>query len=173
MSTGQMIGVLHYLRGLFRGPTAAQTDRDLLHAFAARRDETAFATLVERHGPLVWGVCRRLLRHTQDAEDAFQATFLVLARKAGSVSWRDDAANWLYAVALRVARKARVRAARQRRLESEVVMPPAAATDDGPDRDTAEAVAEEVGRLPDKYRRPVVLCYLQGKTFGEAARLLG
>src|SRR5690242_4671454 len=105
MGTGQLGGVLHYLRGLFRGPAAAQTDRELLHAFAARRDEAAFAALVERHGPLVWGVCRRLLRHTQDAEDAFQAAFLVLARKAGSVSWRDDTANWLYAVALRVARK--------------------------------------------------------------------
>ncbi len=173
MGTAQLGGVLHYLRGLFGGPAAAQDDRELLHAFAARRDEAAFAALVERHGPLVWGVCRRLLRHTQDAEDAFQATFLVLARKAGSVSWRDDAGNWLYAVALRVARKARARAARQRRRESEVAMPPAAATDEGPDRDTAEAVAEEVGRLPDKYRRPVVLCCLQGKSHAEAAQLLG
>jgi RNA polymerase sigma factor (sigma-70 family) len=166
-----MSGVLHYLRGLFRAAAADQTDRELLHAFAMRRDEAAFAALVERHGPLVWGVCRRLLRQEQDAEDAFQATFLVLARKAGSVSWRDDTANWLYAVALRVARKAR--AARQRRRESEVAMPPAAATDEAPDRDTAEAVAEEVGRLPDKYRRPVVLCCLQGKTYAEAAQLLG
>jgi RNA polymerase sigma factor (sigma-70 family) len=168
-----MGGVLHYLRGLVRGPAAAQGDRELLDAFASRRDQGAFAALVGRHGPLVWGVCRRLLRDEQDAEDAFQATFLVLARKAGSVAWREDAGNWLYAVALRVARKARVRAARRRRLESEAVMPPPALTDEGPDRETAEAVAEEVGRLPDRYRRPVVLCALQGKTYAEAARLLG
>jgi RNA polymerase sigma factor (sigma-70 family) len=167
-----MGGVLHYLRGLLGGPEAAQSDRELLNAFAALRDEGAFAALVGRHGPLVWGVCRRLLRHTEDAEDAFQATFLVLARKAGSVAWREDAGNWLYAVALRVARKARARAERRRRLENEAVMPPAA-TNEGPDRDTAEAVAEEVGRLPDKYRRPVVLCCFQGKSYAEAARLLG
>jgi RNA polymerase sigma factor (sigma-70 family) len=173
MGTGQMSGVLHYLRGLFRAPAAAQSDRELLHAFAARRDESAFAALVERHGPLVWSVCRRLLRHTQDAEDAFQATFLVLARKAGSVPWREDVGNWLYAVALRVARKARARTERQRRLESEVVMPPRTASEDESDRETSAILVEEVGRLPDKYRRPVVLCCLQGMTFGEAARLLG
>jgi RNA polymerase sigma factor (sigma-70 family) len=173
MGTGSMGGVLHYLRGLVRGPAAAQGDRELLDAFATGRDQGAFAALVGRHGPLVWGVCRKVLRDEQDAEDAFQATFLVLARKAGSVAWREDAGNWLYAVALRVARKARVRAARRRRRESEAVMPPPAVTDEGPDRDTAEAVAEEVGRLPDKYRRPVVLCALQGKSYAEAARLLG
>src|SRR5438874_13713921 len=92
-------GVLHYLRGLVGAPPAAGDDRELLRAFAGRRDESAFAALVERHGPLVWGVCRRVLRDAQDAEDAFQATFLVLARKAGSVPWRADAGNWLSPVA--------------------------------------------------------------------------
>jgi RNA polymerase sigma factor (sigma-70 family) len=173
MGTGPNSGVLHFLRGLFPASAAAQTDRELLRGFAARRDESAFATLVERHGPLVWGVCRRLLRQQQDAEDAFQATFLVLARKAGSVPWREDAANWLYAVALRAARKVRARADRQRRLEGEVAMTPPIDAPEGPDAETSAVLTEEVGRLPDKYRRPVVLCYLQGKSYGEAAQLLG
>jgi RNA polymerase sigma factor (sigma-70 family) len=165
--------MLHYLRGLFRAPAGAPTDRELLHAFAARRDEAAFAALVERHGALVWGTCRRLLRQEQDAEDAFQATFLVLAKKAGAIPWREDAGNWLYAVALRVAAKVRARAGRQRRLESEVVMRSRTEPDGAPDGETSGIVVEEVGRLPEKYRRPMVLCVLQGKTQGEAARLLG
>jgi RNA polymerase sigma factor (sigma-70 family) len=173
MGRGQIGGVLHYLRGLFRAPAATQTDRELLHAFAGRRDETAFAALVERHGPLVWGVCRRLLRDEQDAEDAFQATFLVLAKKADSIPWREDAGNWLYAVALRVARKARARAARRRQVEGEVIMSARTAVEGAPDDEVGGIVAEEVGRLPEKYRRPVVLCCLQGKSYGEAARLLG
>jgi len=168
-----MGGVLHYLRCLVGVPAGAQTDRELLHAFAGRRDETAFAAVMDRHGPLVWGVCRRLLRDEQDAEDAFQATFLVLARKAGSVPWREDAGNWLYAVALRVARKARAQAQRRRRLECEVVMASRPAAHEGPDAEVSAVVAEEVGRLPDKYRRPVVLCCLQGKSYAEAALLLG
>jgi RNA polymerase sigma factor (sigma-70 family) len=159
-------GILHYLRGLAR-PRAArdQTDRQLLRRFAARHDEAAFALLVERHGGLVWGVCRRLLRHEQDAEDAFQAAFLVLARKAGTVPWCDDVGNWLYAVALRVARRAQTRGRRRRLLEQEAAaMPPREALDDSSRAELAAVVNEEVSRLPDKYRRPVVLCCLQGKT---------
>src|SRR5262245_61729998 len=106
------VGLSHYLRNLLGGPSDL-TDRDLLQAFAARRDEAAFAAVMRRHGPLVWGVCRRLLRDEQDAEDAFQATFFVLARKAGSVAWRNDAGSWLYTVALRIARKARARRQKQ------------------------------------------------------------
>jgi RNA polymerase sigma factor (sigma-70 family) len=173
MAKGQIGSVMHYLRGLFRTPAGSPTDQDLLHAFAARRDEAAFAVLMERHGPLVWSVCRRLLGHEQDAEDAFQATFLILARKAGSVAWRADAGNWLYAVALRVAREARARAGRRRRLEREVVMAAPAEPNEEPDREACGIVVEEVQRLPEKYRLPVVLCYLQGKTYGEAAQLLG
>ena len=105
-----MLSVVRYFRQLFRSPDAAErSDLQLLEEFAARRDQAAFATLVERHGPLVWGTCRRALSHNQDAEDAFQATFLVLAKKAGSVRWREDVAGWLYAVAVRVTRKARQR----------------------------------------------------------------
>src|SRR5258708_1222516 len=118
MSLGRVRHALRYLHGLFgRSAPAPPPDPALLEAFALRRDDSAFATLVQRHGPLVWGVCRRILRHEQDAEDAFQATFLVLARKAGSVPWRDDIGNWLYAVALRVARRARGRRERDRQRE--------------------------------------------------------
>jgi RNA polymerase sigma factor (sigma-70 family) len=168
-------GILHYLRGLAR-PRAArdQTDRQLLQRFAALHDEAAFALLVERHGGLVWGVCRRLLRQEQDAEDAFQAAFLVLARKAASIPWRDDVGNWLYAVALRVARRAQTRGRHQRLLEQEAAaMPAREVPDDSGRAELAAVVHEEVSRLPDKYRRPVILCCLQGKTYGEAARLLG
>jgi RNA polymerase sigma factor (sigma-70 family) len=175
MREGQVQGILHYLRGLAR-PRAArdQTDRQLLQRFAALHDEAAFALLVERHGGLVWGACRRLLRHEQDAEDAFQAAFLVLARKAGTIPWRDDVGNWLYAVALRVARRAQTRGRRRRLLEQEAAaMPAREALDDSSRAELAAVLDEEVSRLPDKYRRPVVLCCLQGKTYTEAARLLG
>src|SRR4051812_30787969 len=167
MSLGRVRHALRYLNGLLgRSAPAAHPDRDLLEAFARRRDDSAFAALVERHGPLVWGVCRRILAHEQDTEDAFQATFLVLARKAGSVSWRDDAGNWLYAVALRVARRARGRRERDRlRERTELVAEPAVGDPDPTRAELAALIDEEVGRLPDKYRRPVVLCCLQGLTY--------
>ena len=160
----------HYLRDLL-GVASGRNDRELLQAFAAARDEAAFAAVMQRHGPLVWGVCRRLLRDEHAAEDAFQATFFVLARRAGSVAWRDDAGGWLYAVALRVAGKLRARQRKQPQIVSEIEAPaPAPAA---PDHETAALVAEEVGRLPEKYRLPMILCGLQGKSYGEAARLLG
>ena len=107
-----------------------------------------------------------------DAEDAFQATFLVLAKKAGSVHWRDEVGGWLYAVALRVVGKARTQAARRRQREKEAAMlPPAPAA--LPDDELRAVLDEEIGRLPEKYRRAVVLCYLEGRTYTEAAGLLG
>src|SRR5262245_12099539 len=96
------------------------TDADLLRRFAHDRDETAFAALMRRHGPLVLGVCRRLLHDPNDADDAFQATFFVLARKAGAVGQPDRLANWLYGVALRVAQKARTAAARRQARQQQV-----------------------------------------------------
>jgi DNA-directed RNA polymerase specialized sigma24 family protein len=106
--------LMRHLRRLVHGdPPTLGTDGDLLRRYAAQRDEAAFATLVQRHGPLVWNACRRALRDVQDAEDVFQATFLVLAKKAGAVRWRDSVAAWLYAVALRLASKARCQAARR------------------------------------------------------------
>jgi RNA polymerase sigma factor (sigma-70 family) len=167
--------VLHYIRRAAGATGAGELpDQELLRRFTARRDEAAFATLVERHGPLVWGVCRRMLPQTQDAEDAFQATFLVLARKAGAVRWRRDVANWLYAVALRVAMKARTEAARRRRQERQVaaMARPEQQADAGPD-EVGPVLDEEVRRLPCKYRAPLVLHYFQGRTYAEAARVLG
>ena len=106
--------VLDYIRQIAGAPAGQNlTDQELLHNFTTVRDQAAFALLVQRHGPLVWGVCRRVLRQTQDAEDAFQATFLVLARKAGRIRWQADVSNWLYAVAWRTAQKAKSNANRR------------------------------------------------------------
>src|SRR5262249_43110799 len=115
MPTSPIQGVLgHLRRSALLDEGGAVTDGHLLGEFISRRDEAAFACLMRRHGPMVLGVCQRLLRHRQDAEDAFQATFLVLARKAGSVQPRDRVGNWLYGVAYRTALEARRLAARRR-----------------------------------------------------------
>src|SRR5262245_61139729 len=111
MASGQVPSVLRYLRQLVGQRSDPDTDRHLLERFATRRDETAFATLLERHGPMVRGVCLRVLHDDHEADDAFQATFLVLARKAASVSWQESVGGWLHEVAYRVARKARTAAA--------------------------------------------------------------
>ena len=175
MASASLYGVLHYLRRLGDvGPPAVAGDADLLHRFAAGRDGDAFAELVSRHGPLVWGVCARMLRDGPDAEDAFQATFLVLARKAGAVRRPELLGNWLYGVARRVASKARAAAARRRAEEKGA--PEDHAVDPTPDvvwRDLRPVLDEEVGRLPEKFRVPFVLCHLEGLTNDEAARRLG
>jgi RNA polymerase sigma factor (sigma-70 family) len=175
MAGGLLPGVLRYVRAL-AGATGggARRDGELLAAFVARRDEGAFATLLERHGPLVLGVCRQVLGDAHDAEDAFQATFLVLARKAASVRGHESLAAWLHRVAVNVSRTARLSAARRRAHERQAV-PRARAVPaaDEAVRDWQPILHEEVARLPHKYRVPVVLCYLEGKTHGEAARQLG
>jgi C-terminal peptidase prc len=153
---------------------AVPTDRQLLERFTTYRDEDAFSTLVSRHGRLVWGACWRLLRHAQDAEDACQATFLVLARKAGTVRWHDSAANWLYGTALRVSaevrsRNARNRACEQRARATRVEQPAPAATV----QELCAALDDELNRLPERYRAPLLLCYLEGCTTDQAARQLG
>jgi len=163
---------IHHLAG----PCAAAelSDRDLLERFAGRREEAAFAALVQRHGPLVLNVCRRLLRHEQDAEDVFQATFLVLARKAGSVRWRESVAAWLHAVAHRLALKARAEAVRRQRFEQQAALRrPAPGGDDLSWREVAHLLEEELVRLPERYRAPLLLCCWEGKARDEAARLLG
>jgi RNA polymerase sigma factor (sigma-70 family) len=148
----------------------ALTDAQLLERFVARRDEPAFAALVARHGPMVLGVCRRLVRDAQESEDAFQATFLVLARKAAGIQRQPLLAGWLYGVASRVAVRLRGQTARRRtREERDVDLTALAAADDGADSEVRPLVHEEVGRLPDKYRSAIVLCYLEGKTNEEAA----
>jgi DNA-directed RNA polymerase specialized sigma24 family protein len=106
--------LLQHIRRLAGGPSAGElSDRDLLRLYTTRRDEGAFAALVQRHGPMVWHVCCRLLRQEQDAEDVYQATFLVLARKAAGICWQESIAGWLYGVATRLALKTRSRVARR------------------------------------------------------------
>jgi RNA polymerase sigma factor (sigma-70 family) len=150
------------------------TDADLLDRFVGRRDEAAFELLLWRHGPTVLGLCQRLLRHEQDAEDAFQATFLTLARKAGSIGKREMLASWLYKVAYRVACRAR---SRSRALSNQPAVVAAVAAPDGSPAvvtaDLRSMLDGEVAGLPERYRRPLVLCYFEGKTHEEAARLLG
>jgi RNA polymerase sigma factor (sigma-70 family) len=147
-------------------------DADLLERFRTSRDEAAFEVLVWRHGPMVLRTCRRLLGHAQDAEDAFQATFFTLARRAASIHRADALGGWLYRVAHRVAVEARVRAARRGRHERPGAVETAGPPDDPARRELSRALEEEIDRLPDKYRLPVVLCYLEGKTTDEAARQL-
>jgi RNA polymerase sigma factor (sigma-70 family) len=150
------------------------TDRQLLLAFSAAADQTAFAALVERHGPMVLRVCRRVLRQEQDAEDAFQATFLVLARKAGSIRRSEALASWLHGVAHRVALRARRDAGRRRTHERRAEpMPAKAQTREVEWHEVQAALDEEVRALPEMYRAPFVLCFLEGKSRAEAARELG
>src|SRR5262249_33982417 len=175
MTSAQAGLVLRHIRRL--GGTARPgqpPDAQLLERFTAQRDEAAYAALVGRHGPMVLNVCRSILRHEQDAEDAFQATFLVLARKAASVRQPEAVAGWLYEVAYRVAVKAQADAARRRARERRAS--PMASPDPTLDmtlRDLHRVLHEELQRLPDKYRLPLVLCYLEGRSHEEAAGQLG
>jgi RNA polymerase sigma factor (sigma-70 family) len=171
---GQLDAVLGHLRRLAGQPGEAEvSDSGLLERFLRGRDEAAFAELLRRHGPLVLGVCRRVLTDSADAEDVFQATFLVLARKAASIRKRGSVASWLYGVAYRLARRLRTELARRRVREREAAIVNAAASPDEAWRELWPAVDEELNRLPEKYRVPLLLCYLEGKTHEEAARLLG
>ncbi len=155
------------------GAAEIPTDAHLLQRFAAHRDEAAFAILVERHGPLVLSVCRRVLGIVQDAEDAFQATFLVLARKAGAIQEPGLLGNWLYGVASRIARKARAGVSKRQMHEKQVrLLPSLQAPAAAEPNDLGPVLDEELARLPEKYRAALVLCYLEGKTNEEAARLL-
>jgi RNA polymerase sigma factor (sigma-70 family) len=174
MTTTQQGEVLQHLRSaVLLRDGAGLTDAQLLGRFVEDRDQAAFAALVKRHGPMVWGACRRLLGH-HDAEDAFQAAFLVLFRKAASVRPREMLASWLYGVAHQAALHARRTASRRRAKErqvGEMPEPAAAARDLG--RDLRPLLDEELARLPEKHRVAVVLCDLEGKTRQEAARQLG
>jgi RNA polymerase sigma factor (sigma-70 family) len=164
---------LPQLRQLFTR-TGAADDAALLQRFHAQRDEGAFAELVRRHGPMVLGVCRRLLRNAHDAEDAFQATFLVLARRTGALERPERLGNWLHGVAVRVAREARARAAaRGAREASAGVAQPADPLAELHGRELRAVVDEEIARLPEAYRAAFVLCHLEGHTHAEAARALG
>jgi len=175
MVTSQISEVISHLRRtVLLCDGAGLTDGQLLEGFISRRDEVALAALVKRHGPMVWGVCRRILRNYHDAEDAFQATFLVLVRKAASIASRELLANWLYGVAHQTALKARATAANRRGRERQLMEMPEPVTIE-PDlwNDLQPLLDQELSRLPDKYRIAIVLCDLEGKTRKEAARQLG
>jgi RNA polymerase sigma factor (sigma-70 family) len=172
MVTGELSGVLRRLRrGALPRNGEGTTDGELLSRYLERRDQAAFEALLARHGPMVLGVCRRILANPADAEDAFQATFLVLVRKASSVVPRDLVGNWLYGVAYRTATSAKAMNARRRAKERAAVKPEARAEEVW--ADVRPVLDEELSRLPDKYRVPVVLCDLEGATRREAARRLG
>jgi RNA polymerase sigma factor (sigma-70 family) len=165
--------LLSHLRDL-AAPPGAVADAQLLERFAARGEEAAFSQLVRRHGAMVLGVCRRLLRQEPDVEDAFQATFLVLARRAAAIRKTGSLGSWLHGVAWRVAMRARADTAR--RAVREQSCPATARADHSEEVSWAEVRAildEELARLPARYRAPLVQCYLEGQTQDEAARQLG
>jgi RNA polymerase sigma factor (sigma-70 family) len=177
MATKRLGSVLDFLHRRVTPLADGDTDGELLARFAERRDETAFAALMRRHGPMVLGVCRRVLTDTHDADDAFQATFLILVRKAGSLGRPELLGNWLYGVAYRTASRVRAQAATRRRREGNPMHEPPASP-----RPPAEGAAwhelrtlldEELNRLPEKYRRAFVLCDLEGLTNEQAALRLG
>jgi RNA polymerase sigma factor (sigma-70 family) len=160
-------------RAALRRDEAGLTDGQLLDAYIRSREEAAFAALLRRHGPMVWGVCCRILGNGGDAEDAFQATFLVLVRKAASVVPREQIVNWLYGVARQTAVKARVMAVKRKVREKQVKdMPEPTIAEQNGRGDMLPLLDQELGRLPDKYRMAIVLCDLEGKSYREAARQL-
>src|SRR5216683_1038020 len=199
----QLDAVVQQIRELADGGRGNPlTDQQLLARFIARKDESAFAALVRRHGPMILGLCRRLLHHVQDAEDVGQATFLVLARKASSIRKQESVGSWLYGVAYRLALKAKTEAVKRRNrqflqsdksrvpcfrgqstpaydtktLRGRESMPPNCSSDPLSEitwREVCTALDEELARLPDRCRAPLVLCYLQGKTQDEALQQLG
>lgn len=175
MAKGFSDPLLRFVRALAaRGADEDEIDSPLLARFAGRGDADAFAALVRRHGPMVLGVCRRVLRDAHAAEDAFQVTFLLLARKARSLKRPGSLAPWLYGVAWRTAARLRSDAVRRRARERETARPVAVGPDESAAQGEVRPVLDDViRRLPARYREPFVLCALEGKTHAEAARLLG
>jgi len=183
MPNGKTASTLRQLRTIFtEGTATGLSDCELLERFASKRAESveaaraaelAFEVIVHRHGAMVWGVCRRVLGNAHEAEDAFQATFLLLIRKAESLHVDGSLGRWLYGVAHRIALRARFQA--RRRASSRPIVPTKAADDpagEAEKHDLSEILGDEVDRLPSKYRCPIELCYLQGMTYEQAARQL-
>jgi len=165
--------IRHLRRAVLFHEGAGLTDGQLLAAFINRKDETAFEAMVRRHGPMVLNVCRRVLRNAHDADDAFQATFLVLVRKAGSIGLPELLANWLYGVAYNTARKARAAASKRRQREKPMAtIPEPLMTEPALWQDLQPLLDQELSRLPEKYRVPIILCHLEGKSIKDAARHL-
>lgn len=172
MATGRLNPVLRYLGRV--SAAGGLTDGQMLDRYRQSGDRAAFTALVERHGPMVLSVCRRVLGNVHDAEDAFQAVFLVLVRKARSIGKRESVGSWLHGVAVRIAKKARTATARRRFVERQAAT--TAVSESTPEtigQELRPILDEEIARLPERYRLPVILCYLQGKTHTEAARQLG
>src|ERR1700682_3713572 len=163
MQSSQMSKVLQHLRSAaLLGESAELTDGQLLECFVSRREEAALEALVRRHAVMVWGVCHRVLQSHHDAEDAFQATFLVLLRKATTIVPREMVGNWLYGVAHQTALKARATRAKQRTREKQVTeMPDPAVTEQQLWDDLQTVLDQELSHLPDKYRAVIVLCELE------------
>lgn len=162
-----------FIRRVFASELRGESDADLLTRFIASHDEAAFATVIRRHGPMVFRVCRSVLRNEADAEDAVQITFLVLAQRPGRVRKRDSLPSWLHGVALRTARKLRASIARRQAGVSQLPLTLPATPEDLTVREANALLHEELERLPARYKAPLVLCYLQGKTHDEAAAELG
>src|SRR5262249_42606150 len=160
-----MAGVhANILRHLHQWATQPVSDNELLRRFTQQRDEAAFTALVRRHGAMVYHVCRRALRNVHDAEDAVQATFIVLATRARAGAWRESLAGCLHETARRIALKAGPAAARRRKRDADaatVSAPADSPLDDLTARELQEALDQELARLPQKYRAPLVLCYLE------------
>src|SRR5262249_6224890 len=172
MATSPLNGVIQHLLAGSGPDGGGMTDGELLARFLRSRDNDALAALVRRHAAMVWGVCCRLLRNHQDAEDAFQATFLVLVRRAAGVP-SQAVANWLHGVARQTAVRVRATTAKRGRREKQVVNMPEPTVVEVRDTDWQSALDEELSRLPEHYRGVIVLCDLEGMTRKEAARQLG
>jgi RNA polymerase sigma factor (sigma-70 family) len=172
MASGRSAASLKHLQTLFQvGTVSGLTDGQLLDHFVQSRDEAAFAALVERHGPMVLRVCRSRLGNHHSAEDAFQATFLVLAQNARSIRKSEAVAGWLFGVAGRVSARARFAARRRSLAEQEAGLSQHSATKHQPSEPLAE-LYDELERLPERYRLPIVLCHLEGLTYEQAAARL-
>ncbi len=175
MANAQLGTVLGHIRRMVASQSGLNlTDSQLLHEFSVNQDQTAFTALVKRHGPMVLGVCRHVLHHEQDAEDAFQATFLVLARNAASVRKKEALAGWLHGVAYRMAMSKKRAAARRRIHEGRAkTMPQRSPPSELALREMQKILHEEIQRLPERYLAPFVMCFLEGQSRTEAARQLG
>jgi RNA polymerase sigma factor (sigma-70 family) len=174
MTVQRLRTLLPRLREFVSRSGSQTADRELLRRFSAEQDEAAFAEIVRRHGPMLLRVCQRVLHNDHDAEDICQAAFLLLAQKASSIRWHESVAGWLFQSVYRLSLQARKAAGRRRRHEGRLRPAP------GPDplaeltvRELEAVLDEELNRLPEKYRAPILLCCLQGRSRDEAGRCLG
>jgi RNA polymerase sigma factor (sigma-70 family) len=174
MATHELSRFLHRLKRQMAAETLRDQSDQLVARFLACQDEAVFEVLLRRHGPMVYRVCWRVLQHSQDTEDVFQVVFLLLARKLRTVRNRDSLASWLHGVAHRAALKARAQAARRRQREERVCASgPAVPPDETTWRELRAVLDAELNQLPEKWRLPLILHYLEGRTQDETARHLG